>query len=173
MAARQDLPNPTAGRGIPSAGAEPRGELPTPAQQPWLPMERAPPGQPPSPCAFIRPTGRTSWHQEESPSSVSLVLWAAAHWEVWGMPFPPTSPPHSLLSHYLLGDAFAAASITTASERTTGRQKAPNSIIFFLTLSLCFCISIIFLTRGCEAMGAGAAGSGRGRELLSQAQASF
>lgn len=157
-------------------------ELLPDTQQPRLLAERAPPGQ----QSLYRPP-------HGSPCVLSSGPRAGCHGTKRKVPFQfPRCPElqhtvkcdehlflrlfllisvSSLLSRYLLGDAFIAASITTASECTTGRQRAPKGLIFFPTLSFCFCISIIFITTGCEAMKIVVAGSKQGRGLLLQAYA--
>lgn len=147
-------------------------------QQPRLPMEQASPGQQSqyhpshhSPCMLSSGpwTGRCSTKRK-------VPFWFPWCPELQGAVKPGEHlflqlflliPVSSLLSHYLLGDAFIAASISIASECTTGRQKALKGPIFFLIFSFCFCISIIFIKTGCEAMQIAVAGS----ELLLQAYA--
>lgn len=150
------------------------------AQQPWLPTERAPPGQQSRYCPHHRSLRLLS----AGPRAGSHI--AKRKVPFWFPQCPELQhtvkcgehlflrlflliPVSSLLSHYLLGDAFIAASITAASECITGRQKALKGLIFFPTLSFCFCISTVFMTIGCEAMKIIVAGSEQGRELLLQA----
>ena len=127
-------------------------ELLLDTQQPCLPAERAPPGQ----QSQYRPPHR-------SPRVLSSGPRAGCHGTKRKVPFRFPSCPEpqhavkcgehlclwlfllipvlSLLSHYLLGDAFIAASITTASKCTTGRQKAPKGLNFlpnFVILLLYF-----------------------------------
>jgi len=182
--AQQDLPGRAprglrarVGRGIPRAlsgaestsnrdwarhGAAPRHRAGTPG--PAKPTVPTPP----------QPTGRTPRHQEGSAVVICPVpepQHAVTCGEHLFLPLLLPIPLSSFPSPCLLGDAFTAAPITTASERTAGRQQAPEGLIFFLTLPFCFCISIIFVPRGCEATKTVAAGSEQGRELLLQAHA--